>query len=363
VRLLICCLGIMLTTPALANSIEEGLCHARPQLVAQMSGPEKLCRSFVRALGKLPVEATREVQALLTPESLAAMGTLTAAWLGAQGVPVVGQIVDAAILSLGVIALTAQAGVIADALWAYANRASGARSDADLDAAATHLARAMATAGVTVVTIILTKKIAGKAGPKPLELEPLPATRSIRAPHTSTTAVSASETAAEVPALAASGVRSSAGSTQQETATPKEIDLEAFKAWLAQARRRPTRESPEPYAYQRKHAGPEEFLVTGGGKQIWADGARPSSARLVEVKHIEAPEKSPFIPGSKCNERIRLLVQEDVIEEFRRYAAVINDPATPTVGLEVVVNDSRAVPFFQALLRQFNLSGEVLVRP
>jgi hypothetical protein len=83
----------------------------------------------------------------------------------------------------------------------------------------------------------------------------------------------------------------------------------------------------------------------------------------VEVKHIDAPEKSPFIPGSKCNERIRRLVQEDVIEEFRRYAAVINDPTTPAVGLEVVVNDSRAVTFFQALLRQFNLPGEVLVRP
>ncbi|WP_257461053.1 restriction endonuclease fold toxin-2 domain-containing protein [Archangium lipolyticum] len=362
-RFFICCLGLMLAQPALANSIEDGICQARTQPVIQMEGPEKLCRSFVRALGKLPVEATREVQALLTPESLAAMSTLTAAWLGAQGVPIVGQVVDAALLSLGVIALTAQAGMIADALWTYANRASGARSDADLDAAATHLARAMATAGVTVVTIILTKKIAGKAGPKPSELEPLSATRNIRAPHASAMAVSASETATEIPALAASGVRSSANPTQQETASPKKVDLESFKAWLAQARRRPTRESPEPYAYQRKHAGPEEFLVSGGGEQIWADGARLSNARLVEVKHIDAPERSPFIPGSKCNERIRLVVQEDVIEEFRRYAAVIKDPATPPVGLEVVVNDTRAAPFFEALLRQFNLSGEVLVRP
>jgi hypothetical protein len=63
------------------------------------------------------------------------------------------------------------------------------------------------------------------------------------------------------------------------------------------------------------------------------------------------------------HKRIRRLVQKDVIEEFRRYAAVINGPTTPAVGLEVVVNDSRAILFFQALLRQFNPPGEVIVRP
>jgi hypothetical protein len=46
-----------------------------------------------------------------------------------------------------------------------------------------------------------------------------------------------------------------------------------------------------------------------------------------------------------------------------RYAAVIKDPDTPVMGLEVIVNDGRAVPFFEALLRQFGIPGEVVVRP
>jgi len=50
----------------------------------------------------LPGAMTQEARVLLTPETLALMGTLTAAWVGSQGVPIVGQAVDAALLSLGV---------------------------------------------------------------------------------------------------------------------------------------------------------------------------------------------------------------------------------------------------------------------
>ena len=53
-RVILCCLGLLLAPPALANPVEEGLCHARPQSVETMEKSEKLCRAFVRALGKLP---------------------------------------------------------------------------------------------------------------------------------------------------------------------------------------------------------------------------------------------------------------------------------------------------------------------
>jgi hypothetical protein len=87
------------------------------------------------------------------------------------------------------------------------------------------------------------------------------------------------------------------------------------------------------------------------------------SARLVEVKHIGATDNSPFVPTSKCDDYVRSMIQEEVAEEFSRYAAVINDPQSPAVALEVVINESRAAPFFESLLRRYEIPGEVLVRP
>ena len=96
---------------------------------------------------------------------------------------------------------------------------------------------------------------------------------------------------------------------------------------------------------------------------MWADGARPEAARLLEVKHVGQPDKSPFIADSQCEEWLRLKIERDITGEFRRYAAVINDPSTPATSLEVIVNDARAVPYFEKLFRKFGIPGEVVVRP
>jgi hypothetical protein len=90
-KIILCCLGLLLAAPALANSVEDGLCHARPQSVEKMERSEKLCRAFVRAMGKLPGETMKEVQAMLSPENLTLMGTMTTAWVGSQGIPLLGQ--------------------------------------------------------------------------------------------------------------------------------------------------------------------------------------------------------------------------------------------------------------------------------
>jgi hypothetical protein len=119
-RIILCCLGLLFAAPAFANSMENGLCP-KASSFSKMETSEKLCRSFIRALGKLPAETTREARAMLSPESLAIMGGATAAWLGSQGIPVVGQAVDAAFLALGVIALASQAAVVTDGLWNYGN--------------------------------------------------------------------------------------------------------------------------------------------------------------------------------------------------------------------------------------------------
>ncbi len=108
------CLYLLLSLPAAANSLGDALCRTTSLPVARMDSSEKLCRSFAHALTVLPAETTHEARALLTPETLAVMGTLTAAWMGSQGVPVVGEAVDAALLALGTTLLVAETGELVD---------------------------------------------------------------------------------------------------------------------------------------------------------------------------------------------------------------------------------------------------------
>jgi hypothetical protein len=370
-RIILCCLALLFTAPALASSMEDGLCHARSQPIEKMEKPEKLCRAFVRAMGKLPTETMKEVQAMVSPESLALLGTMTTAWLGSQGIPVLGQTVDAALLTLGVTMAAAQTAAVKDSLWNYVKHASEAHDKAGLDTAATHLARAVATVGVGIVTFILMKKVSGKVQKQPgppeptfgLQPELVPVAgggQGVNAVRITPGVVPGTGVA---PSLAVAGGRSGGERTPPEHAKPKRVDLKAFKAWLDKVKRRPARQDSEAFQYQRKHAGPEEMQVSGSGEQVWADGARLDSARVVEVKHVGDAGKSPFIPGSKCDEGVRLVIQRGVTDEFKRYAAVIKDPNNPIVALEVIVNDVRAVPFFKSLLMQFGIPGEVLVRP
>lgn len=341
--------------PASANSIEEAFCRTASVPVDRMETSEKFCRSFSRALLQLPAATAQEASVMLSPENLALMTTMMAAWVGSQGVPIVGQVVDAALLSLGVILLAAQSAELAQSLWQYANTTHSARSHATLDEAARHLARAIAIGGVNVVAFILTKRVVRSIRSGPSGPSPRPAT--VQGPEVSPSAV-------EFPA--ASPTRMSSDPRPPRSLPGpgfKNINLEAFARWARRAQRRPAQSSPEAYRYQQKHAGPEEILAEGGGEKIWADGSRMDTARLVEVKYVATPEKSPFIQDSQCNPRVRQLILEEVTAEFRRYAAVIADAGTPAVGLEVIVNDARAVPFFEGLLRMLGIPGEVLVRP
>ncbi|WP_143178141.1 restriction endonuclease fold toxin-2 domain-containing protein [Cystobacter ferrugineus] len=360
-RALIVLIGLLFAAPAWANSMEDALCQAPSTPVDRMESTEKFCRSTVRALGQLPRSTANEARALLTPESLALMVTMTTAWAGTQGIPVVGQAVDAALMSIGVILITAQSAALADALWRYANCTSTARSHADLDFAATHLSRAIAAAGVNIVAFILTKRLlgpgrSGSMGP--------PRGMAAVAAEGAQVVVQTPRSTLQAPALAMTGGMkppSPTGTAREQAA--KTVDPKAFVQWVHRLRKRPTRSTPAAYAYQQRYAGPEEFLVEGGNEQIWADGARLEKARLIEAKFIDAPEKSPFISESKCNENVRRWIQQEVFDEFRRYAAVIAAPETPVVALEVITNDARAVPFFESLLRSFGIPGEVIVRP
>jgi hypothetical protein len=351
---------MLLAVPSWANSLdylEETACQGTYSSVDQMARSEKLCRAFVRALKGLPEATAVQAQALLTPENLTLMAATTAIWLGSQGIPLVGQVVDAALLSLGVILLAAQASDVAHALWSYANRAIAARVAADLDAAASHLSRALATVGINVVAFVLMKK-AGMEAPR----HPAQASTRLATSEGLVEAGTAMSGAANV--VLAAGERGPGGVSRAGLASlSKALDLKAFALWIAQAPKQLVRESSQALKFQIKHGGPEEVLVSGGGQRVWADGVNPGKAMLREVKYIESPDKSPYVPSSNCNAEIRALIKEQTLDQFQRYAAVLRDEATPAVALEVITNEVRAVPFFEALMREAGVLGEVVVKP
>ncbi|OQW92576.1 MAG: hypothetical protein BWK78_01290 [Thiotrichaceae bacterium IS1] len=131
--------------------------------------------------------------------------------------------------------------------------------------------------------------------------------------------------------------------------------------WMKSLPKRVTPTYSLPYQYQIKHAGPEEFQVAGGGQEIWADGLRLTDGFLLECKFIDQPDRSPFVADSQIPDFIRQRIVTQVADEWYRYAAVINDSQTPVMGLEVITNEPRAVPFFQDLLDRYGMNGRVVV--
>jgi hypothetical protein len=133
--------------------------------------------------------------------------------------------------------------------------------------------------------------------------------------------------------------------------------------WARSFPRRLTPTYSQRHRFQIRHCGTEEIRVRDGGEEIWADGINFQTGQLLEAKFIENPANSPYVSTSSVPPFIRTKAVSDVENEFRRYAAVINDPETPVVGLLVIVNIAEALPFFESLLSQFNLPGSVIVLP
>jgi hypothetical protein len=330
-----------------------------------MAGGEKLCRASVRSSAALPAASAAELKALLTPENLATMAALTSVWLGTQGVPLVGEAVDATLLTLGVALVAVQAGEVSKALWTFANRALTARTDADLNTAASSLAWAVSKVGVTVVAFVLTKKMASQVARNRVPpSEPPPVT--LQGDVFSEVATTVAQANTTAPAAASSGVLAQGmgrPSSGEQAPALKEVDPQAFTEWIAKAPKTPVRDNSPAARYQLEQAGAEELTVSGGGKVVRADGARVSDAHLLEVKHVDKPATSPYVPGSKCSDDVREIVRLELFGQLQRYAAVIADSATPAVALEIIPNEARAVAYLEALMRQARVPGKVVVRP
>jgi hypothetical protein len=175
-------------------------------------------------------------------------------------------------------------------------------------------------------------------------------------PAESTETVPPQATAAGQPATP--GSNTAANALKAARATPEEVE-----AWAAGLQTQDTPARTPNDLYERAQTGTVNYLIKGGGTQVWADGVRAADAHVLEAKYIDNPARSPYIAGSACPPFVREAAQAQADKEFQRYAAVLADPNNPVHEMEVITSDKRAVAFFNGLLKKYQIRGRVVVRP
>jgi hypothetical protein len=124
---------------------------------SKMSPPERVAEAMRRSLPLLPREAVAFVEALISPQSiLIVTGTLTL-WAGSHFFGV-GEIVDVVLLVVGGLVLGKSILDLGEEIWQFANLTINGTTDAELDEAAQHFAKAIAIAGVDIITAIFLRR-------------------------------------------------------------------------------------------------------------------------------------------------------------------------------------------------------------
>jgi hypothetical protein len=122
--------------------------------IARMTAADKIGEAMRRSLPHLPAQARSIVESMLTPVSLALIAGTLVVWAGSHFVGV-GEIVDIILLCVGVVSLGFAVFEGAGALYDFTTCAINARSDADLEQAGQHFARAVTLLGIATVQSVL----------------------------------------------------------------------------------------------------------------------------------------------------------------------------------------------------------------
>jgi len=134
--------------------------------VNRMSFEERLSAVLVLTAGKVGPEVAAQLRGLIEPKSLAIVAGVLVIWVASHGIAV-GEIVDTIIAAVGVFSIGFAVFSGIDELFEFASGTYSAVSDADLNAAADHLAKAIAILGIQAVLAILfrSRPMARRANP------------------------------------------------------------------------------------------------------------------------------------------------------------------------------------------------------
>lgn len=84
---------------------------------------------------------------------------------------------------------------------------------------------------------------------------------------------------------------------------------------------------------------------------------------ILEAKFLRDPARSLRIPTSQAPQFLKDRQVAQDRREFERIETIIKNPNIPFTELEVIVSDSRLVPYFETLLNEFDISVKVIVTP
>jgi hypothetical protein len=122
--------------------------------IARMSPADKIGEAMRRSLPHLPAEARTIVESMLKPETLAIIAGTLVVWAGSHFFGV-GEIVDVLLLGVGIIALGFAVFEGSSAFYDFATGAINARTEADLEQAGRHFARAATLLGISTLQALL----------------------------------------------------------------------------------------------------------------------------------------------------------------------------------------------------------------
>jgi hypothetical protein len=122
--------------------------------IARMSSADKIGETMRRSLPHIPADARAIINSLLRPETLAIIAGTLVVWAGSHAFGI-GEIVDIILLGIGIVALGFAVFEGADALYDFVTGALIARSDADLEKAGRHFARAVTLLGISTIQAVL----------------------------------------------------------------------------------------------------------------------------------------------------------------------------------------------------------------
>jgi hypothetical protein len=113
--------------------------------------------------------------------------------------------------------------------------------------------------------------------------------------------------------------------------------------------------------YEIKHTGPYNHTVSGGGADFDIDGYRGST--ILEAKHVGNAASSPYVPGSSCPQAVRDRIVNGVRSELARARTIPASGDTPFKNIEIITNSPQAKEFFEGLLKEMRVPGNVRIDP
>jgi hypothetical protein len=122
--------------------------------IARMSNTDKVGEAMRRSLSHMPADARGVVEGLIQPQSLAIIAGTLVVWAGSHLFGV-GEVVDIILFAVGGVMLGFSVFEGAGELFDFGHKAINARTDADLESAGQHFARAVVILGISTIQAVL----------------------------------------------------------------------------------------------------------------------------------------------------------------------------------------------------------------